>query len=31
MIMASALALLLMTEQPSPVTAKVLWDYKTGG
>jgi hypothetical protein len=31
MIIALALALLLMAEQPAPVTAKVLWEYKTGG
>ena len=31
MIIAFALALLIAAEQPAQKTAKVLWEYKTGG
>jgi hypothetical protein len=31
MIIAFALTLLIAAEQPAERTAKVLWEYKTGG
>jgi hypothetical protein len=31
MIIAFAVALLMMTEQPARSTPKILWEYKTGG